>query len=69
MMKYIIFILLITVISFFEIKALVNKKRFKELTVYILFTVFTFLFGMFYIYNPYSKSLSSIILEIIGIKY
>lgn len=69
MIKYVILFLLITVISFFEIKSMKNKKKLKELKIYILFCVFTLLFGFFCISNPYTKSLSNIILNAIGAKY
>lgn len=69
MIKYVILFLLITVISFFEIKSMKNEKKLKELKIYILFCIFTLLFGCFYISNPFEKSLSYIILNFVGAEY
>lgn len=69
MRDYVILSLLVTVISYIEFKSMKNLNHLKELKVYILFCIFTLIFGFYYISNPYVKSLSVIILDIVGAKY
>lgn len=57
------FILLVLVVSCFEILSLVKRKLKKELVAFCCFSIIILAFGYFYLSNPFRSSLSYIILS------
>jgi len=61
----VLYIAVVMIVSFFEIKSMTRKNLRREVIVFIGFSLFTALIGCIYFYNPYRQSIVNFILTLV----
>jgi len=62
-------IILILLVSIFDVRYMLQRGEKRELVVYAFLAVGTLVFGIYYFSDPYRDSLAKNILEVLNLKY
>lgn len=62
-------IVLVILVSVYEVWVMVKKKQMKEIIAFLIITVLCLSLGFFYLSNPYRESLAMKMLKLIGKEY